>query len=130
MHDDDFEHEHYANIDWTEQARAMGDLLELITVGIDVGSSTSHLMFSRLHLQRMGAQLLSRYVVIMRETLYRSPILLTPYTPDYNIDAAKLGEFVHKSYKAAGLETSDIDSGAIILTGEAVKRHNARMLSE
>src|SRR5579862_3465032 len=129
-HDDDFDHEHYANIDWTEQARSMGDLIEMVTVGIDVGSSTSHLMFSRLHLQRMGAQLLSRYVVILRETLHRSPILLTPYTPDYNIDAAKLGDFVHQAYRTASLKPGDVDSGAIILTGEAVKRHNARALSE
>src|SRR6266511_6404013 len=55
------------------------DNIELTTVGIDIGSSTSHLMFSRLHLQRLGQYLSSRYVVVNREALYSSPILLTPY---------------------------------------------------
>src|SRR5512142_1248264 len=48
------------------------DNVELTTVGIDVGSSTSHLMFSRLHLQRLGQYLSSRYVVVKREMLHRS----------------------------------------------------------
>src|SRR5581483_2897838 len=98
MHDDDWEHEHYTEVDYMEQALATGELVQLVTVGIDVGSSTSHLMFSRLHLERQSQALSSRYVVVLREVLYRSPILLTPYTADYNIDAAKLGEFVHQAY--------------------------------
>src|SRR5262252_4479417 len=71
--------------------------VELTTVGIDVGSSTSHLMFSRLHLQRLGKYLSSRFVVVNRETLHRSPILLTPYRADNTIDAAVLDEFVERA---------------------------------
>src|SRR5215472_1286884 len=92
--------------------------IELTTVGIDVGSSTSHLMFSRLHLQRLGKYLSSRFVVVNREILHRSPILLTPYRADNTIDAAALDEFVESAYAEAGVRPADVDSGAIILRGK------------
>ena len=131
VHDDDFEHEHYYEQgDPTEMALATGELVRLTTVGIDVGSSTSHLMFSVLFLQRQGEALSSRYVVVLREVAYRSPVLLTPYTPDNMIDAEKLGDFVHESYQMAGIKPKEVDSGAIILTGEALKRENARAIAE
>src|SRR5581483_6864118 len=100
----------------------LSEHIELTTVGIDIGSSTSHLMFSRLSLERLGQYHSSRYVVVRRETLHRSPILLTPYTADYTINAAQLEAFVQQSYAEAGLRPEDIDSGAIILTGVAVER--------
>ena len=62
----------------TESYIYSGDSIELTTVGIDIGSSTSHLIFSRLKLRRLGQQLSSRYVIISREVLHRSPILLPP----------------------------------------------------
>jgi len=106
------------------------DNVELTTVGIDVGSSTSHLMFSRLHLQRLGKYLSSRYVVVKREMLHRSPILLTPYRADNTIDADALDAFFRAAYAEAGLTPADVDSGAIILTGEAIKRTNARAVAD
>jgi ethanolamine utilization protein EutA len=106
------------------------DNVELTTVGIDVGSSTSHLMFSRLHLQRLGQYLSSRYVVVKREMLHRSPILLTPYRSDNTIDAAALDDFIQRAYTEAGLTPAAVDSGAIILTGEAIKRTNARAVAD
>jgi ethanolamine utilization protein EutA len=106
------------------------DNVELTTVGIDVGSSTSHLMFSRLHLQRLGQYLSSRYVVVKREMLHRSPILLTPYRADNTIDAAALDAFLQQAYDEAGLTPADVDSGALILTGEAIKRTNARAVAD
>lgn len=106
------------------------DNIELTTVGIDVGSSTSHLMFSRLHLQRLGQYLSSRYVVVEREALHRSPILLTPYRSDDTIDVEALSTFIHSAYDEAGLKRQDIDSGAIILTGEALRRRNARAIAD
>jgi ethanolamine utilization protein EutA len=106
------------------------DNVELTTVGIDVGSSTSHLMFSKLHLQRLGQYLSSRYVVVKREMLHRSPILLTPYRADNTIDADALDAFFQQAYADAGVAPSDVDSGAIILTGEAIKRTNARAVAD
>lgn len=104
--------------------------VEMTTVGVDIGSSTSHLMFSRVHLQRIGQGLSSRFVVVNRETLWRSPILLTPYLNDDTIDAQQLEGFIHNAYQEAGVQREDVDSGAIILTGEALKRKNARAIAD
>jgi len=106
------------------------DNVELTTVGVDVGSSTSHLMFSKVHLQRLAEGLSSRFVVVNRQVLWRSPILLTPYRPDYTIDAEELKDFFGNAYKDAGLTPEDIDTGAVILTGEALKRNNARAIAD
>ena len=127
--DDELTSEELAEL-FTERYLYSGDAIELTTVGIDIGSSTSHLIFSRLKLRRLGKQLSSRFVVVSREALYRSPILLTPYRADYTIDADQLAEFIHAAYNRAGLSPDEVDTGAIILTGEAVKRTNARAIAE
>jgi ethanolamine utilization protein EutA len=106
------------------------DHIWLTTVGIDVGSSTSHLSIARLHMQRLGDSLSSRFVTVERRIVHQSPITLTPYLPDGTIDAEALAALVGASYHEAGVGASDIDSGAVILTGEAVKRRNARAINE
>lgn len=105
------------------------DTLQLTTVGIDIGSTTSHLMFSRLRLRRMGRYLSSRYLIVQREALYRSPILLTPFQ-DGAIDEARLDTFVSNSFDEAGFTPAAIDTGAVILTGEAARRSNARAVAD
>ncbi len=103
--------------------------ITLNSVGIDIGSSTSHLIFSRLTLRRQGMALSSRFVVVNREMLHESPILLTPYVDKTTIDTDKLNEFIHASYRKANLTPSDIDTGAIIVTGEAAKKKNAEAIA-
>ena len=102
--------------------------ITLNSVGIDIGSSTSHLIFSRLTLRRQGVALSSRFVVINREILHESPILLTPYIDKTTIDTNKLGDFIHEAYRNANLTPEDIDTGAIIVTGEATKKKNAEAI--
>lgn len=103
--------------------------ISLNSVGIDIGSSTSHLIFSRLELRRQGIALSSRFVVVKREIIYESPILLTPYVDKTTIDTEKLGEFIHDAYSKARLTPKDIDTGAVIVTGEAAKKKNAEAIS-
>jgi len=103
--------------------------ISLTSVGIDIGSSTSHLIFSRLILRRQGLALSSRFVVVKREILYESPILLTPYVDKTTIDTKKLDEFIHEAYGQAGLTPKDIDTGAVIVTGEAAKKKNAEAIA-
>src|ERR1043165_4081057 len=94
---DDFpaEHDGAASID---AAWAL-DNVKLTTVGVDVGSSTSHLLFARLHLQRLTESLSSRFVVVEREVLHRSPILLTPYRSETGlIDVDALEQFFDAAY--------------------------------
>ena len=134
MHDTDFLHEHseLSESDRAEMARYIWnqETVELKTVGIDIGSSTSHLLFARVTLQRQAQGLSSRFVVIDRQVAWRSPIMLTPFLPDGTIDAHQLSHFIHDAYHAAGFKHSEIDSGAVILTGEAIKRKNARAIDE
>jgi ethanolamine utilization protein EutA len=106
------------------------DNIDLVSVGIDVGSTTSHLMFSHVHLKRETERHSTRYVVTSQEVLWRSPIRLTPYQPGGRIDAGQLGRWVEEDFAAAGLDRADLDSGAVILTGEALKQHNAKALAE
>lgn len=122
MHEED--KAELANFIWRQET------VELNTVGIDIGSSTSHLLFATVRLQRRSQGLSSRFVVTHREVVWRSPIMLTPFLSDGNIDADKLAAFIRTSYESAGIARSDIDSGAVILTGEAIKRHNARAIDE
>ena len=102
------------------------DEICLLTVGVDIGSSTSHLVFSRIVLERLD----SRYVVSERETFYGSDILLTPYSEGETIDAEALGAFIKKEYADAKVDPDEIDTGALILTGVAVRRSNARAIGE
>ncbi|HKC20831.1 MAG TPA: ethanolamine ammonia-lyase reactivating factor EutA [Candidatus Dormibacteraeota bacterium] len=106
------------------------DHVELVTVGVDVGSSTSHLILSRLGLARLAQSLSSRFVVVSREILHRSPILLTPFGSDGLIQVAELQRFVDDAYEAAGIGADDVDSGAVILTGHALERRNSRVVAE
>jgi ethanolamine utilization protein EutA len=131
MHDLEFEHLHVSPDDVAVNEVAWAaDNVELTTVGIDIGSSTSHLMFARVHLQRLSTALSSRFVVVERKILWQSPILLTPYRSDYTIDVDELAGFVGGCYAYAGIEREAVDSGAVILTGEALKRRNARAIAD
>src|SRR5246500_3980454 len=133
MHELDFQHIHVDDAEETRDVREViwaSDNVELTTVGIDIGSSTSHLMFARVHLQRLSGALSSRFVVVERKILWQSPILLTPYRGDYTIDVDDLGGFIGGCYAYAGIEPETVDSGAVILTGEALKRRNARAIAD
>ena len=106
MHETDFLHEHAAlsEADRAEIARYIWsqENVELATVGIDIGSSTSHLLFAKVVLQRQTQGLSSRFTVIDRQIVWRSPIMLTPFLADGTIDAHRLGHFIHDAYRAAG----------------------------
>ncbi|MYB83424.1 MAG: hypothetical protein F4X54_01520, partial [Chloroflexi bacterium] len=135
MHDDPWEHGHYGAEDEVifgsiaEDGFPINpDWLRLTSVGIDIGSSTSHLMFSKLVMRRRSTEMSSEFEVVFRQVLYRSPILLTPYSDPDTIDTDSLGEFVKQSYAEAELEADDIDTGAVICTGEAVRKHNSEAI--
>src|SRR5258706_606073 len=106
------------------------DEIRLVSVGVDIGSSTSHLVFSRLVLERLD----DRYVVSERKVVDESEVLLTPFIENAadgtTIDAAALGRFIDRQYELARVDPGAIDTGALILTGVAVRRGNARAIGE
>lgn len=135
MHDLDFNHQHEAGLSDEERLAIAAaiweqETVEMLTVGIDIGSSTTHLLFARVIMRREQHELSSRFVVVERHIVWRSPIMLTPFLPDGTIDAHALRNFFHDCYHEAGYAPADVDSGAVILTGEAIKRTNARLIDE
>ena len=107
----------------------MQDNVVLHSVGIDIGSSSTQVVFSKLHLQRVADQLSTRYVVVLREPLAQPPLALTPYQSETLIDAQALGALIEAAYAEAGLHPDEIDAGAVILTGEALRRENGQAIA-
>ena len=105
------------------------DNVVLHSVGIDIGSAGTQVVFSRIHLQRVADQLSTRYVVVAREPIYQSPSMLTPYLSDTAIDAQALGRLIEDAYSAAGMHADQVDAGAVILTGEALRRENGAAIA-
>ena len=105
------------------------DHVTLTSVGIDIGSSGTQIIFSRINLRRLAEDLTSRYYVVSRETLFLSPVSLTPYQSETRIDDAALNRIIADAYTSAGIQPADIDTGAVILTGEALRRENAQAIS-
>lgn len=127
-HDHDADHEHDSSVE--ANALWLQDNLSLSSVGIDIGSAGTQVIFSRLHMRRMSEDLSSRYFVVKRETLYQSPVALTPYASETRIDEEALGRIIDEAYAGAGAHPDDIDTGSVILTGEALRRENAQAIGE
>src|SRR5688572_21007142 len=106
------------------------DNITLTSVGIDIGSAGTQVVFSRVQLRRLSEDLTSRYYVVSRETLHQSPVTLTPYISEERIDEDAIGGIVDVAYNAAGIHPDDIDTGAVILTGEALRRENAKPIAD
>ncbi|GHH83771.1 reactivating factor for ethanolamine ammonia lyase [Streptomyces sulfonofaciens] len=105
------------------------DNVTLHSVGMDIGSSGTQVVFSRLHLRRISEDLTSRYIVVRRQTVYRSPVELTPYADAEHIDAEALGSIIDRAYGAARVDPAEVDTGVVILTGEALRRRNAEAIA-
>jgi ethanolamine utilization protein EutA len=133
MHAGDADHDHDHDFDddgpVEDNPLWQQDNVALTTVGIDIGSSGTQVIFSRVHLRRLAEDLTSRYYVVARETLFQSPVALTPYQNEERIDDAKLGAIIDDAYVAAGLPPEKIDTGVVILTGEALRRENAQRIA-
>lgn len=133
MHDILHDHDHDENQPEEEEEHPLWklDTITLTSVGIDVGTATSQIIFSRLVLRRLGRELSSRFVVTERKTLYLSPVHFTPYAAGRErIDDQALSTLVDAAYQKAGLSPEHVDTGAIILTGEAIRRDNARVIAD
>ena len=123
-------HEHQGHGDHGhDHEGAVGPHTHLTSVGIDIGSSTSHLMFSQL-LIGYPSVLQRKPIVLERKVIARSPILLTPFSGDWNIEPAPLRQLIDATFRQANLTRGDIDTGAVIITGEAARRDNAQKIAE
>jgi ethanolamine utilization protein EutA len=104
--------------------------IELLSVGIDVGTATSHLVFSNLILVRDEMSPTLRFNIEERNVIYEGKIIETPFLEDKTIDIDQLTAFFKKEYEHAGIDPADIHTGAVIITGESAKKHNAPQIAE
>ncbi|WP_235949958.1 ethanolamine ammonia-lyase reactivating factor EutA [Paenibacillus apii] len=103
------------------------DELSFTSVGIDIGTSTTKLIVSRLRLERVsGAFHLPRYEIAERELQYASPIYSTPLLSQDEIDIDEVARILRDEYDHIGLSLSEVKSGAVIITGETATKTNAR----
>ena len=100
---------------------------QLLSVGIDIGTSTTQLILSRLTLENRAAPFtVPRVAISDREVLYRSDIHFTPLLSDMVIDAAGVRDIVAEEYRKSGFSPHQVDTGAVIITGETARKENAR----
>ena len=117
--DDDHDHDH-DSMDLLPLGGSTS--IVLTSVGIDVGSSGTQIVFARVEPGAVHAGLSS--------VVYQSPVFLTPFADGDIIDIARLDRIIDASFEAAGLSRDDIDCGVVILTGAARERQNARAITE
>lgn len=99
---------------------------ELLSVGIDLGTSTTQLIFSRLTVENMATSYtVPRMVITKKEIQYKSDIYFTPLLDQTRIDFGKVREIVEREYEKAGVRKEEIDTGAVIITGETARKENA-----
>ncbi len=106
------------------------DKIELLSIGVDVGTSTSHLAFSNLVLKRDEQSVSRPFRICERNILYEGKIINTPLLDDNTIDISKLTDFFKEEYKRAGIDPETIQTGAVIVTGETARKQNAKKIVE
>ncbi len=128
--DHDHDHDDIGEYDVENDALWQQDHITLVSVGIDIGSSGTQVIFSRVYMRRLSEELTSRYFVVKRETLHQSPVVLTPYQSETRIDERAVGDIIDRAYAEANIHPDQIDTGAVILTGEALRRENAKAIAD
>ena len=99
----------------------------LISVGLDVGTTSTQMVFSELTIEnKAGSFAVPEMEIAGRKILYKSPVHFTPLIRGELVDAEALRRIVDEEYRAAGIDKRDVDTGAIIITGETSRKENAR----
>ena len=104
-------------------------MAELLSLGLDVGTTTTQLILSKLTVEnRAGAFSVPELDITARRIVYQSPVHFTPMLDENRVDAESLRQLVEQEYRAAGISRQQVDTGAIIITGETSRKENARQV--
>ena len=102
---------------------------EILSVGIDIGTSTTQLVLSRLTLlNRANSFSVPRIEIAQKEVIYRSAIHFTPLRDERTIDGQGVRQIVTQEYSKSGYRKEHIQTGAVIITGETARKENARQV--
>ena len=100
---------------------------EILSVGIDIGTSTTQLIFSKIYIENRGTAFTAPQLkIIGKEVIYRSDIYITPLETETKIDAKKVKEIIESEYKKANIQYKDVSTGAVIITGDTARKENAK----
>lgn len=103
----------------------MSDILR--SVGLDVGTTSTQMIFSELTVENKASGFaVPEMEIARRDIRYRSPVYFTPLLDESHVDAGALRELVAEEYRKAGIRRESVDTGAIIITGETSRKENAR----
>ena len=99
---------------------------QLLSVGLDVGTTTTQLILSRLKVENKASSFaVPELTITDREILYRSPVFFTPLASEQLVNGDAIRELVAGQYTAAGIRREQVDTGAVIITGETSRKENA-----
>ena len=102
---------------------------KLLSIGLDVGTTTTQLILSELKVENKGnAFSVPEMVIGERKLLYQSPVTFTPLISGELVDGEKIAAWVEEQYRLAGITKSQVDTGAVIITGETSRKENARQV--
>ena len=103
----------------------------LLSVGIDIGTSTTQLVFSRITMENTTSFFtVPKISIVETEVLYKSAVHFTPLKTPVLIDAEAVRRIVAEEYRKAGYTPADVDTGAVIITGESARKENAAAVTE
>ena len=101
-------------------------MAKLCSVGLDVGTSTTQLVVSELTVENQASGFsVPEMTIGERRILYESPVHFTPMQSESLVDGKAIGELVAREYAQAGIRREDVDTGAVIITGETSRKENA-----
>lgn len=99
---------------------------EILSAGIDIGTSTTQLVFSKITIENTASSFsIPRIKIVDKEVIYRSNIYFTPLISQNRIHGKKVREIIETEYANAGVTPSDVKTGAVIITGETARKENA-----
>ena len=106
-------------------------MAELLSVGLDVGTTTTQLILSRMEVRNnASAFVVPELEITERQVIYRSPVHFTPLLRGELVDGEGIRRIVTQEYRCAGIERGEVDTGAIIITGETSRKENAAAVLE
>lgn len=99
----------------------------IYSVGIDIGTSTTQIIFSKMLINNVsGFGCVPKVEIVSKEVIYKSPIYFTPLLSEEEIDGEKVREIIEAEYIKSKIYREDLTSGAVIITGETSRKRNAR----
>ena len=106
-------------------------MAELLSVGLDVGTTSSQMILSKLRVENKASSFsVPQMQIVERQILYRGPVHFTPLLGKDRVDGEALRRLITEDYAAAGITPAQVDTGAVIITGETSRKENAKAVMD